>query len=98
MTHPDEYRLAYADDADNVRATASSALRDSSAEPHATPCRDCQQVHLQGNHIAMTAVGGRVVWEGCSDCWVRRTDPSAIDLPQTNVPTMPADGPAYTTA
>ena len=42
-------------------------------------CRDCGRVHLRGEHVSWevpTPDGGhRVAWEGCCDCWLRRTDP-----------------------
>lgn len=60
---------------DNMR------LRIMAREPHGKPCGDCGREHLNGEHVQWyvpTAEpnGRRLVWEGCIDCYVRRTDPN----------------------
>lgn len=48
--------------------------------PHREPCPDCGRVYLNGENITWTVPtapsGNRVVWSGCCDCWIRRTEPS----------------------
>lgn len=55
-------------------------LRDTTRDPSPQPCPDCGRTHIQGEHIVwqvptVEPYGYRVVWEGCADCWVRRTNP-----------------------
>lgn len=47
---------------------------------HPEPCTDCGRTYLQGENITWQVPtaepnGHRVVWEGCVDCWIRRTNP-----------------------
>lgn len=63
--------------------TQGLVLRDTWLDPHPEPCSDCGRTHLQGEHLALqvvTAVPGeyRVVWEGCVDCWLLRTNPGKV--------------------
>jgi len=56
-------------------------LTDITRENFPTPCPDCHREHLNGEHVSFsvpTPEGGlsRIVWEGCADCWIRRTNPA----------------------
>ena len=55
-------------------------LRDMSREPYPAPCPDCGRTYLNGENVTWqvpaTDGGQRVVWSGCADCWVRRTNPA----------------------
>lgn len=58
-------------------------LRDTQRDPHPEPCSDCGRTHLNGEHLefrVVTAIPGeyRVVWEGCVDCWLIRTNPGFV--------------------
>lgn len=60
-------------------------IRDTQRDPHPQPCGDCGRIHLQGEHLAfrvVTSVPGeyRVVWEGCVDCWLLRTNPGRVEV------------------
>ena len=54
-------------------------FRDITREPHPEPCPDCHRVYLNGENVTITVptrpLGTRVVWSGCADCWVKRTNP-----------------------
>lgn len=50
-------------------------LVDQTREPHQTPCIDCGRTHLQGEHVMWRPID-RLVWEGCADCWIKRTNPT----------------------
>lgn len=61
-------------------ATEPVRFRDIGREPHPTNCGDCGRLHLNGEHIVvnvpMPEPGAiRKAWEGCVDCWVKRTNP-----------------------
>lgn len=56
-------------------------ITDLARDPHPVPCPDCGRAYLNGENITVHAPtaepnGTRVVWSGCVDCWVRRTDPA----------------------
>lgn len=57
-------------------------LTDVTRQPHPDPCPDCGQEHMNGEHISLTVPasdgGTRTVWEGCADCWAKRTDPKNV--------------------
>lgn len=55
-------------------------FHDPARDQHPDPCPDCGQTHLNGEHLIVhlpTAEPGvtRKGWEGCFDCWIKRTDP-----------------------
>jgi hypothetical protein len=64
----------------SIMRTQTIKLSDISREPHPTPCGDCGRTYLNGENITWTVPtapsGNRVVWSGCCDCWIRRTDPN----------------------
>lgn len=56
-------------------------LVDTSREPYDVRCIDCGRIHLHGEHVIWQVPtkepgGMRTVWEGCADCWMRRSNPS----------------------
>lgn len=59
-------------------------LRDITREPQTEPCPDCGRTYLNGENVTMTVPGRghrvRVVWSGCADCWVRRTNPVEAEV------------------
>lgn len=54
------------------------AIVDRSRLPHPQPCPDCRREHMMGEHISFHVPSKdgatRVAWEGCCDCWIRRTE------------------------
>lgn len=66
-----------------IHSTIHSAvsLRDTSRDPYPDPCIDCGRAHLNGEHVVWSAPLAepnqtRIVWQGCVDCFIRRTDPA----------------------
>jgi hypothetical protein len=60
----------------------STVVSDPGRQPFDAPCQDCKRAHLRGEHVAYTVPRiptedddstERVAWEGCVDCWERRT-------------------------
>lgn len=51
---------------------------DPTTELKPDPCPDCKRTYVVAEAIQVR-VDGRPepVWEGCVDCWVRRTSPEA---------------------
>lgn len=74
-------KLSRSSIAADATCTAEYDLVPKHRKPHPDPCRDCGRRHLRGEHVQWrvptTEGGSRVAWEGCCDCWVRRTSPGA---------------------
>ena len=58
-------------------------LHDISRDVHLSSCGDCGREHINGEHVVWTvptndngAGSTRIVWEGCADCYIRRTNPN----------------------
>ena len=58
-------------------------LHDISRDVYLKSCGDCGREHLNGEHVVWTvptkddgAESTRTVWEGCTDCYIRRTNPN----------------------
>ena len=60
-------------------ADSTFRLTDMTRENYPIPCPDCRREHLNGEHVAFSVPapegGTRIAWEGCADCWIRRTNP-----------------------
>ena len=77
---------------DNAGRTPSFAIIDTARQPYPEPCGDCGRDYLRGERIEWRVPalpsGDRLVWHGCTDCFLRRTGPSAParseDLPEAN--------------
>ena len=57
-------------------------LLDPMREHYPKPCADCGRDHLNGEHVCWQVPDNpnnqgsmRTVWEGCIDCYIRRTNP-----------------------
>lgn len=54
-------------------------FRDPSRDPAPNPCPDCKRTYLNGENITIMVPvpdgGQRIVWSGCVDCWLIRTQP-----------------------
>ncbi len=69
-------------------------------QPHPLPCSDCGRVHLVGEHVVVSAPTPkpnetRAVWEGCVDCWVRRTNPAELDVLRRRIEEAEARADTY---
>ena len=65
---------------EHASPTSDFNLRDISREVYLSSCSDCGREHLNGEHVVWTVpsdgkVSTRTVWEGCVDCYIRRTNP-----------------------
>lgn len=68
-------------------------IRDTSKDAKPDPCPDCSRTYTVGESVQVRVPERpEPVWEGCIDCWVRRT---SLEVCRSFVPKSdcPADDP-----